>query len=110
MINFFVMLGCILDLILTYNFLGLYKKRFPKKDYTVVESNPLIRNAVRSMGLSEGMALSGVIMLAILMVILSVIPYHWKYFLLGAYYTVICFHLINFLSLKRMEVKKNGKR
>ncbi len=109
MINFFVILGSVLDLILTYNFLKLYKKRFPKKDYTAVETNPLIRNAVRSMGLSEGMALSGAIILAILIVILSVIPYHWKYFLAGVYYMMVCFHLINFLSLKRMEVK-NGRR
>lgn len=110
MINFFVILGLVLDLILTHNFLKLYKKRFPKKDYTVVETNPLIRHAVRNMGISEGIALSGAIILIILLVILSVIPYHWKYFLAGVYYMMVCFHLINFLSLKRMEVKKHGKR
>ncbi len=109
MINLFVMLGSVLDLIFTYKFLNLYKKRFPKKDYTIVETNPLIRNAIRSLGLTEGMVLSGVIIVAILMILLSVIPYQWKYFLAGVYYMMVCFHLLNFLSLKRMEVK-NGRR
>lgn len=109
MIEFFVILGLILDLILTYNFLKIYKKRFPKKDYTVVETNPLIRTAIRKMGLNEGMALSSVIMIMMLMVILKMIPYEWRYFLAGVYYMMVCFHLINFLSLKRMEVK-NGRR
>lgn len=110
MINFFIFLGCALDLFLTYKFLSLYKKRFPKKDYTAVETNPLIRNAIRSMGLIDGMIISGFIIIMILMVLLSVIPYHWKYFLAGVYYMMVCFHLLNFLSLKRMEVKKNGRR
>ncbi len=110
MINQFVLFGCILDLILTYNFLSLYQKRFPKKDYTVVETNPLIRNAVRSLGLIDGIIISGIIIIAILMVLLAVLPYHWKYFLLGVYYMMVCFHLINFLSLKRMEVKNGRNR
>lgn len=110
MINQLIFLGCILDLVLTYKFLSVYKKKFPKKDYTVVEANPLIRNAIRSLGLVDGMILSGVIILAILGMLLIILPYHWKYFLAGVYYTMICFHLVNFLSLKRMEVKKNGRR
>lgn len=106
MINFFIFLGCGLDLFLTYKFLSLYKKRFPKNDYTAVETNPLVRNAVRSMGLIDGMVISAFIIIMILMVLLSVIPYHWRYFLAGVYYMMVCFHLLNFLSLKRLEVKK----
>jgi len=109
MINYFVMLGLLLDLILTYNFLKIYKEKFPKKDYTAVETNPLIRTAIRSMGLTEGIIFSGFIILMILMVVLKMIPYQWRYFLAGVYYMMICFHLLNLLSLKRMEVK-NGKR
>ena len=110
MINLFIFMGCALDLILTKNFLELYKKRFPKKDYTVVETNPLIRNAIRSMGIRDGVIFSGVIIIMLLLVLLSMLPYHWKYFLAGVYYMMVCFHLINFLSLKRMEVKKHGRR
>lgn len=109
MITYFVMIGSLIDLLLTYNFLSLYKKRFPKKDYTAVETNPLIRHNIRSMGLSEGMAFSGVIILIILMVLLSILPYQWQYFLAGVYYMMITFHLTNFLALKKMEVK-HGRR
>ena len=110
MIEYFVLLGSVIDLVLTYQFLSLYKIRFPQKDYTVVETNPLVRNLIRMLGLKDGMILSGIIILVVLMVILAYIPYHWKYFMLGVYYMMICFHLINFLSLRRMEVKKNGRR
>lgn len=105
MINTFVMIGSLLDLVLTYKFLSLYKQRFPKKDYTIVETNPMIRYAVRSMGLLDGILISGLVILFILGILLNLIPYHWKFFLAGVYYMMVAFHLINFLALKRMGVK-----
>ncbi len=35
-INYVLIIGLILDLILTYNYLRLYKNKFPKKDFTVI--------------------------------------------------------------------------
>ena len=107
MIDNFVLLGLALDLVFTYKFLKIYKIKFPKKDYTVVEKNPLIRSLVRTFGLGEGMVYSGLIIFAIVVWLLRVIAYEWKYFLLGAYYMMIAFHLMNFLEIKRIkEVKK----
>lgn len=105
-IELVVMLGSVSDLILTYNFLKLYKEKFPKKDFLVVESNPLIKNRVRAKGLQEGMFQSAIIILSILIMLLHIIPIHWKYFLLGVYYMMVTFHLTNFLAIKR---DKGGK-
>lgn len=111
MIDSFVMLGSILDLTLTYNYLKLYKAKFPHKDFIVIESNPLIRSLVRSKGLKEGMITSSIIILFILMAILYVSSTPWKYFLAGVYYMMVTFHLTNFLAIKRMKGgKQNGKK
>lgn len=107
MIGYFVVLGLLLDLFLTYKFLNLYRLKFPKKDYLVVEANPLIRFMVRRAGLGTGMIYSGVIIMVILLWLLMVLPHHWKYFLLGVYYMMVTFHLTNFLAIRRIKgVKK----
>lgn len=107
MIELFVLLGLMLDLFLTYQFLETYRQRFPKKDYTAVETNPLIRFCIRKFDLFGGMMVSGFVISIILVWLLTILPYQWKYFMLGVYYMMVTFHLLNFLAVKRLgEVKK----
>ena len=109
-INYVLIIGLILDLILTYNYLRLYKNKFPKKDFTVIESNPLIRYCIRKFGLIDGVVYSGFIILGILILILFIGNINFKFFLAGAYYMMITFHLTNLLALKRMKGgNENGK-
>lgn len=110
-INYILVVGLLLDLLLTYKFLGLYKKRFPNKDYTVVETNPLLRYMVRTQGLGEGIISGGGIILMVLIALIFILPSGGKHFLAGAYYMMIVFHLTNFLALNRLKggTKKNGK-
>ena len=105
-----VILGSFFDLILTYNYLKIYKEKFPKKDYAVIEANPLVRAFIKSKGLKEGMVYSGMIILFVLAGLLYVLPTAWKYFLLGVYYMMVTFHWSNFIALKYMKGGlKNGK-
>ncbi len=106
MIELFVIFGLVLDILFTYKFLIIYKERFPKKDYTAVETNPLIRSLVRQLGIFDGIMISGGIIFCILVLLLSIIPYHWKYFLLGVYYMMVTFHLTNFLAIRRIKKVK----
>ncbi len=107
MIDYFVLLGLIFDLWLTWQFLDIYRERFPKKDYTAVETNPLIRFCVRKFGLNGGMIISGFVIMIILIWLLTVLPYQWKYFMMGVYYMMVAFHLLNLLAVKRLgEVKQ----
>lgn len=103
LINYFLILGSVLDLLLTYKFLSIHRDKFPDKDYTVIEANPIIRIAIRMKGLGEGMLISATIILFIMGVVVVVAPENFKFFLSGALYMMIVFHLINFLAMKRMK-------
>ncbi len=110
-INYLLIIGCLLDLLLTYNYLRLYKKQFPNKDFAIIEANPLIRNFIRRFGLLDGVVYSGGIILFILTLLIAFLPVNGKFFLAGAYYMMVTFHLTNYLALKRLDVRglKNGK-
>lgn len=112
LINFFLIVGSILDLFLTYKYLGEYKKKFPKKDWTVIEANPLIRYCVKAKGLGEGILVAGTVILFIFVGLINVLPERWKFFLAGTLYMMNVFHLLNFLAIKRIKLeggKKNSK-
>lgn len=105
-----LIIGLIIDLVLTYHYLKFYRERFPKKDYLVIESNPLIRSMVGRYGLVDGIVFSGFIILVILIILIAYTNTNFKFFLGGVYYMMIVFHLTNFLALKRMKGgKENGK-
>lgn len=108
MIEFFLYIGSILDLFLTYKYLGLYRERFPKKDWIAIEANPLIRMCVKSKGLGEGMLIAGTIILFVLAAIIHIANSNWQFFLAGVLYMMNVFHLLNFLALKGMQLKETG--
>ena len=101
-INYALIIGCILDLTLTYNYLRVYRNKFPKKDFAIIEANPLIRNMIRRYGLLDGVVYSGLIILFILSIMMVFTGVNFKFFLAGAYYMMITFHLTNLLALNRM--------
>ena len=105
MIEKIIILGSIIDLFLTYKYLSAFRVKFPKKDYVVIESNPLIRAFVRSNGIGHGVIMAGFIIIGILMILLYFLNTNFKYFLAGVYYMMITFHLTNFLALRRLEQK-----
>ncbi len=117
-INYVLVIGCLLDLILTYNYLRLYKIKFPKKDYAIIEANPLIRYLIRRFKLMDGMIISGMIILTVVMILINLVNINTKFFLAGAYYMMITFHLTNLLAFSRIKNinnndkggNRNGKR
>ena len=111
LINLIVVVGFVLDIILTRVFLGVYKKRFPGKDYTVVETNILVRGLIRRFGLNQGIIISTIIILVLLGLLLRfVLGTFGKGFLAGAYYMMVFFHLTNFLALRRLNRNEKGKK
>ncbi|KKL12535.1 hypothetical protein LCGC14_2534750, partial [marine sediment metagenome] len=87
------------------NYLKIYKTKFPKKDYVIIEANPLIRYCVRKLGLKEGIFRAGFFILPIVIAITYFISVNFRFFLAGCYYMMIIFHLTNLLALKRMKEK-----
>ncbi len=102
-----IVLGSIIDLTLTYNYLKIYKEKYPEKDYAIIEANPLVRYNIRKLGLKERVFRSGFFILPILILLIYFLPINWRYFLAGCYYMMITFHLINLLALKKLKgIKK----
>jgi len=108
-INYVLVIGCLLDLTLTYNYLRLYKNKFPKKDFAIIEANPLIRNMIRRFGLLDGVVYSGLIIVFILLLLINFTGVNFKFFLAGAYYMMVTFHLTNYLALKRLAQGRSNK-
>lgn len=101
-----VLIASVVDLTLTYNYLKIYRNKFPKKDFILIEANPLIRSCIRSCGLGEGIFRSGFIILPVITFVLYLLPTNWDYFLAGIFYMMLVFHLTNYLALKRMIIKE----
>jgi len=102
-IEILILIGSLLDLTLTYNYLKIYSQKFPQKDYVIIEANPLIRLLIRNSGLKEGMIQSAFIILPIILIVVYFLPSNLHYFLAGCFYMMITFHLSNFFALKRLE-------
>lgn len=99
-----------LDMILTGSYLKLYKERFPKNDWTLAESNPLIRFLVRRFGLNEGLFISTLIISGILIALLLFIPEGSKWFFLGIYYMANVHHFVNNRAMKKLNNQKPVKK
>ena len=105
-----IIVGLVIDLILTYNYLRVYRQKFPNKDFAIIEANPLIRKMIRSYGLGDGVFYSGLIIMLILLVLLKLFSENGKFFMAGAYYMMITFHLTNLLALKRMKSERRSNK
>jgi len=92
-----------LDMYLTYCYAQEYKKRFPDRDWTIVEANPIIRNSWRKMGMDNGSLFSFFIICIILFTIIKLISENWHYFLFGIYFMMCVFHYTNFNALRRLK-------
>ncbi len=108
-IETFVILAFLLDMLLTGLYLNEYKKRFPKNDWTLSEANPILRACVRKWDLVDGIVYGGIIIFFILLVIMVLSPWKVRYFLGGMYSMSVLYHWVNFQALKRLRSKEKSK-
>lgn len=106
-INFIIIGMFLIDIILTYVNVNKYKKLFPKKDYTNIELNPIVKYLWKQMGLLKGGILATLIQIIILIFIISSFDSSTLLILLGAYLVIILIHLDNFNLINQ---KKKGKK
>ena len=99
----YIIFAFILDMYLTYCYAGYYKNRNPDKDWTIVESNPIIRNFWKRFGLEIGSLLSFFVILIILSIIIEMVSSQWLYFIAGVYSMMVVYHFVNFNALRRIK-------
>jgi len=93
-----------LDIFFTYYNAILYKKLYPKRDYTKIEKNPIVLRAWKKLGIKWGFLFHIIMVLIILGLI------HNKegiLILIGMYFLVLVYHIENLLELKQELNKRN---
>ena len=71
-----IMILCFIDLSATYYYVNKYKKWQPNKPYNLIEMNPLLRFLWNNFGLTLGMLIGAVILLAINYLVIKFA--HWS--------------------------------
>jgi len=104
-----IIFGFILDMVFTYQYLNMYKKRFPKNDYTVAEANVLLRTLIRKFGLQDGIVYGSLILGFVVVVAVNLLRIEILYMMIGFYYSVNVHHFVNNRALKQMMNKDNKK-
>jgi len=107
-ISYLLIILFILDNFFTYKNAIKYKKKFPEKDYTKIEINPLVRFMWKKLGLKLGGIISIPIQLIIMILLISFVEVNFLYILLGMYLMVILIHIdnSNLLNEEKSENKK----
>ena len=101
----------LLDLFMTHSYLQLYKTRFPKNDWTLAEANPIIRLFIKRFGLTNGIGMSGIVIMIIVVGVLYFLPERLeasKWFFVGLYYSVNVHHYVNNRAMKKL-IREGGK-
>lgn len=107
MIEYFVIVLFLLDMILSYLYIKGFRERHSNKDWSVVEANPILRTCIKNIGLEKGMLVGSIILLGILGIIFNYTTHRFKYFLAGLYFMVNVQHLVNYNSIKMLDkIKK----
>ena len=96
----------LMDMFLTYRYVGSYRKLYPESDWTLAEANPILRISMKHLGLEKGMFVGGGSILVILILTVGNFPYYYGWFLLGMYFMANTYHFVNYRAMKRLIKSK----
>ncbi len=107
-----VVITFVFDMILTYRYVRAYRDMYPKNDWTLAESNPILRYCMKYLGLERGMVFGSVVIFFILSLTVLLLPDFYQAFLLGMYFMANVYHFVNWQALKRLKLhnSKGGNK
>lgn len=105
-----ILITFLMDMFLTYRYVGTYKKLYPKNDWTLAEANFILRFSMKYLGLKKGMIVGGGIILIILIITVKLLPIYYGFFLLGMYFMANVYHFVNWQAMKRLIKSKEEKK
>ncbi len=109
-LQWIIIIGFFLDMVFTHSYLKMYKKRFPKNDYTFAEANVFLRLCIKKIGLGLGMVVGGSILGVFIAIIINLLRVEILYMLIGFYYAINIQHFVNNRALKKIIQSKGGKK
>jgi len=98
-----ILILSVIDLGATFLYISTFHNKFPQLDYTTLEANPILRMAMKNLGLVKGMIVGGLIVFAILVLLVLTIPDKWQYYLSGVFTMMIVYHFLNFSQLANLK-------
>lgn len=107
-LNIVLTLFFILDMFFTYYNIRLFRKKYPEKDYSKMELNPIPKYFWNKLGLLYGGILSVIFFGLIIYLLVFKFPYDIKLILIGIYFVIIGLHLSNLSMLKKKKETKKG--
>ena len=109
-LHILVLLTFLGDMLLTYRYVKIYKKLYPKGDYTLAEANFILRKCMKYLGLEKGMMVGSTIILLILILFVKLFSNNFMFFLLGMYFMANIYHFVNWQAMKRLIKSKNESK
>jgi hypothetical protein len=101
-----ILIFFIIDQTFTYLNVVHYRKLFPKKDWTKMELNPIVRSMWQKFGLLKGGVISLIIQTGIIIFLLILLNKDILLILTGAYIIVTMIHIDNYILIKAKEHPK----
>ena len=106
MIVFMIVISFLLDMVLTFHYVKIYKELYPKNDWTLAEANPILRSCLKKWGLVDGMVYGSIMIFFLLLFIITLLSENMRYFLLGFYVMTNIQHFVNWSAMKRLKLTK----
>lgn len=104
--KYILLLLFVCDITFTYFVAKRYKLLFPKRDYTAIELNPLIKHCWKRFGLKQGTIISGLLFSIVLIALIQFLSDSGAIFALGVYSVIFALHIHSWRLLKCQQSLK----
>ena len=104
-----ILIMSIIDIVATYNYVNTFNKKFPKLNYKKLEANIIVRYCWDKLGMKIGSIAAGLITFTILIILVSLVTENNRYFIAGALFMMLIYHLLNYEQLKTIKNANNKK-
>lgn len=112
-IAYFILGMFCIDIFFTYFNVMRYRDLFPKKDYTNMELNPLVKYLWKTLGLFYGGIIATIVQIFIIFMVVTFFNSDLLLILFGIYLVVVVIHIDNFVLIrekKRIRERRPKKR
>jgi len=90
----------LIDLTASFLYVNTFHTKYPQADYTQIEANPIIKMALKHLGIVKGMIFGGLIVFGIMFLLVLSMKENFHYYLAGVLSMMCIYHLLNFNLLR----------
>lgn len=95
-----ILILSLMDLTASFFYVSTFHAKYPDKDYTMIEANPVIKMALKLFGVTKGMLFGGAIVFGIVVLLAFSAKENLQLFMAGMLTMMNAYHWLNFRLLK----------